>query len=72
MKLIMITPQECNTINNVDMVTVPGSEGSFTVLRGHASLVSSLHKGVVLYDGQQIAINGGVVEVHNDTITIIT
>jgi len=72
MKLVMITPKERTIIDKVDKVTIPGTKGPFMVLRGHAPLVSSMQKGVVKCDRQEIAIEGGIVEVKKEVITIIT
>ena len=72
MKLILITPQQTSTIDNVDIVTLPGSEGRFTVLRRHAPLVSAIKKGVIRYDQNKIPVEKGVVEVKNNIIKVIT
>ena len=72
MKLVIVTPQNSSTIDNVDIVTLPGSEGKFTVLRRHAPLVSAISKGVIRYNQNEIAMESGVVEVKDDIITVIT
>jgi len=72
MKLVLITPLETSTIDNVNIVTLPGSKGRFTVLHQHAPLVSAIRKGVIRYDENTIAIDGGVVEVKDDLIKVIT
>ncbi len=56
-------------------VTLPGSKGAFTVLTGHAAIISTLTKGDVRVkeetgEERHCAINGGVVEVLNDEISI--
>jgi F-type H+-transporting ATPase subunit epsilon len=59
------------------LVSVPGSCGLFTVLPGHAPLMSTLEIGVlkaVYANGEQhlYAISGGVVRVLNDQVLILT
>ncbi|MCL2502787.1 MAG: F0F1 ATP synthase subunit epsilon [Bacteroidales bacterium] len=70
MKLIIITPQSNSCFDQVDKVIIPGSKGNFTVLRGHAPLVSTLRKGVIQCNQQEIAVEGGVVAVQKDTVTV--
>ena len=72
MKLVIITPRESSTFNGVSSVTLPGSEGRFTVLRHHAPLIAAIKQGVLHYDRNEIPIHGGVVEVNNNMITVIT
>lgn len=59
----------------VSSVTLPGEMGSFTVLRNHASLLSSLTEGKIVYrksDGSEgnVEVNGGVVDVDNNVISV--
>jgi len=59
------------------LVSVPGTCGLFTVLPGHAPLMSTLEIGVVkaVYaNGEQhlFAISGGVVRVWNNQVLILT
>jgi F-type H+-transporting ATPase subunit epsilon len=58
------------------MVTMPGSEGEFGVLAGHALLMANLQAGVVqIYDGQTITdrifIAGGFAEVSATQCTLL-
>jgi F-type H+-transporting ATPase subunit epsilon len=46
-KLEITTPAGRVFASNVKEVTLPGSEGEFGVLPGHASLVSLLSAGVI-------------------------
>ena len=56
-------------------ITFPGSAGSFQVLKNHAPLVSSLQKGIIRYGNEKqehaLAIEEGLVEVLNNTITVL-
>lgn len=59
----------------VTSVTLPGEMGSFTVLRNHASLLSSLTEGKIVFrkaddtEGE-VEVNGGVVDVDNNVISV--
>lgn len=54
---------------------IMGSEGSFQILNNHAPLISALAKGDLTYsigkDETTIIVEGGVVEVLNNTITVL-
>ncbi|MDE6085767.1 MAG: ATP synthase F1 subunit epsilon [Muribaculaceae bacterium] len=75
MTLNIISAQSVMFTGEVKSVTLPGSMGSFTVLRDHASLISTLTGGVISYtdaDGnrQQVTIAGGVVSVDSNIISV--
>jgi F-type H+-transporting ATPase subunit epsilon len=46
-RLSIVTPNGMIFDGNVKTVTLPGKEGEFGVLPGHASLVSALTVGVI-------------------------
>lgn len=76
MKLSIITPDKLAFEGKVTAVTVPGSAGSFQILKDHAAIVSTLEDGKVIYknnnDQQQvIIIKGGVVEAKDNNIIIL-
>lgn len=75
MLLEIITPEKHVFKGNVDNATFPGSNGSFQVLNNHAPLISSLDKGDLKYsegkDSTTIVVEGGVVEVLNNSITVL-
>jgi F-type H+-transporting ATPase subunit epsilon len=62
-------------LDEVDMVTLPGSAGQMGILRGHAPLLSTLEIGeIALHKGNDvryIAIGGGVVEVRPDKVIVL-
>ncbi len=71
MKLEIVTPLGVIFDDEIKQVTIPGSEGEFGVLAGHASLVSLLDAGVMVIETKEskelsIAINGGYVKVEED------
>jgi len=43
----LVSPERLLLSRSVDMVVVPGAEGDFGVLRGHAPLISTLRLGVI-------------------------
>ncbi len=55
-------------------VTLPGEKGRFTVLPRHASLVSTLTAGTILYkdaDGEhETKVAGGIVDIHDDVVSV--
>ena len=73
----LVTPAKLVRSEDVHMVVVPGSEGEFGVLEGHAPLMSMVRDGLVsIYksDGAQpetIAIEGGFAEVNEKGLTIL-
>jgi len=71
MKLEIVTPEGVIFDDEVKQVTVPGGEGEFGILAGHAAVVSLLDTGVITIerkDGHdvQVAINGGYVKVDEE------
>jgi F-type H+-transporting ATPase subunit epsilon len=58
------------------MVVVPGSEGDFGVLPGHAPFISTVRPGVIeVYEGntvtERIFVAGGFAEVSNDRCIVL-
>lgn len=74
MTLTIISPQETIFKGEVNSVTLPGAAGSFTVLKNHAPIISTLDAGDVVYTSENekhsVAIHGGIVEVNNNVITL--
>ena len=74
-RLEIVTPDRVLVTEQVDEVQVPGSEGYFGVLPGHAPLLASLHVGELWYRvGQEkhfLAIAFGFVEVLPDKVTVL-
>jgi len=71
MKLEIVTPNGVIFDDEVKQVTVPGSEGEFGVLAGHAAVVSLLDTGVITIERKDnrevaVAINGGYVKVDEE------
>jgi F-type H+-transporting ATPase subunit epsilon len=75
MTLEILTPDKKVFEGDVTSVTVPGTLGSFQILRGHAPIISTLEDGPVIIKsatGEEIFnIKGGVVEVLNNQIIVL-
>ncbi len=76
MQLDIITADKTLFSGQIEMVTLPGSDGTFQVLKDHAALVSSLIKGQVVVKttesgNQSFDIIGGVVEVLNNKVVVL-
>lgn len=74
MTLKIISAEDILFQGEVNSVTLPGAMGSFTVLRNHASLISTLTSGLVTYneDGieNSIEIGGGLVDVDSNVVSV--
>ncbi|MFC7498392.1 ATP synthase F1 subunit epsilon [Enterovirga sp. GCM10030262] len=73
----LVTPEHLIRSDDVHMVVVPGSEGDFGVLAGHAPFMSTIRDGeVAIYraaggEPERIAIEGGFAEVNDKGLTIL-
>ncbi len=72
LKLSIVAPNGQIFSDEVKSVTLPGKEGEFGVLPGHASLVSSLTVGVIIIEKadstEAVAINWGHVKVSETSV----
>jgi F-type H+-transporting ATPase subunit epsilon len=75
LRLEVATPTRLVVSGEADEVVVPGSEGAFGVLPGHAPLVSLVGIGEVIYrtgrDEHYLAVSGGFAEVGPDHVTVL-
>ena len=73
--LTIVTPQKKIVDRSVDEVVLPGSEGHFGVLPGHAPLLSALKVGEISYregnEGGHVAVAWGFVEVLPDKVSVL-
>jgi F-type H+-transporting ATPase subunit epsilon len=73
----LVAPERLLMSEAVDQVVVPGSEGYFTVLKGHAPFMSTLRPGVVDVTpagggaAERIFVRGGFADVNADGLTIL-
>ena len=76
MNIVVLTPDKEVFNGEINSVKVPGVDGQFQVLRGHAPLVSALSEGevsIVKADGQKVTfgIAQGFVEVLRDEVSLL-
>ncbi len=73
--LEIVTPEKMAFSGKVEEVTIPGTEGEFGVLRGHASLLSSIETGELSFirDGKRThyAVSTGYAEVTSGRVTVL-
>ncbi len=72
----LVSPERLLVSEPVEMVVVPGTEGDFGVLPGHAPLVSTVRPGVIaVFEGskvvQRIFVAGGFAEVTGERCTVL-
>ena len=74
----LVTPERLVRSEDVHMVVVPGSEGDFGVLQGHAPLMSTVRDGVLeIYKSsmsetpETIRVEGGFAEVNERGLTVL-
>ncbi|MEA3062310.1 MAG: F-type H+-transporting ATPase subunit epsilon [Sphingomonadales bacterium] len=74
----LVTPERLVRSETVFMVVVPGSEGDFGVLAGHAPYMSTLRNGdIAIYrtgfgdTPERIPIEGGFAEVNDRGLTVL-
>lgn len=73
----LVTPAKQVRSEDVHMVVVPGTEGEFGVLEGHAPFMSTIRDGAVqVYksDGaapEMIEVRGGFAEVGENGLTVL-
>ena len=72
----LVTPERLLISQDVDMVVVPGTEGNFGVLPGHAPLISTIRPGTIdIYEGgaitERIFVVGGIAEVTPERCTVL-
>lgn len=74
-KFDLVSPERLLLSAEVEQVVVPGSEGYFTVLKGHAPFMSTLRPGVVeVINGnlvERIFVRGGFADVNASGLTIL-
>ena len=73
----LVTPEKLVRSEDVHMVVVPGAEGDFGVLEGHAPFMSTIHDGdVQVYKTEgsapeTIQVRGGFAEVSEKGLTVL-
>jgi F-type H+-transporting ATPase subunit epsilon len=71
----LVSPEKLLFSGQVEQVDVPGAEGDFGVLAGHAPLVATLRPGILTVHGsggaQKIVVHGGFAEVSAQGLTVL-
>ncbi len=72
----LVSPERLLVSADADMVVVPGSEGDFAVLPGHAPMISTLRPGTLeVYQGDVVEdryfVAGGFAEVSADRLVVL-
>ena len=74
--LKVITPTELVVDEQVDEVVAPGLVGEFGILPGHVPFITTLHSGELKYkvgnSETKIVVEGGVADVRDDVVSILT
>jgi F-type H+-transporting ATPase subunit epsilon len=76
LKFELVTPERMALSEDAAQVVMPGVEGEFTVLPGHAPVISALRPGVIevsLPDSSKtrIFVKGGFAEIDGDHLTVL-
>jgi F-type H+-transporting ATPase subunit epsilon len=73
--LDLVSPEKLLFSGDVDQVDVPGSEGDFGVLAGHAPLIATLRPGILTIYREggalKVVVNGGFAEVNPAGLTVL-
>jgi F-type H+-transporting ATPase subunit epsilon len=71
----LVSPEKLLFSGEVEQVDLPGSEGDFGVLAGHAPIIATLRPGILVIYGEsgpsRIVVNGGFAEVSPAGLTVL-
>jgi F-type H+-transporting ATPase subunit epsilon len=71
----LVSPEKLAFSGEVDQVDVPGVEGDFGVLAGHAPVVAAVRPGILTINSggthQKIIVLGGLAEVSEKGLTVL-
>jgi F-type H+-transporting ATPase subunit epsilon len=73
----LVTPEKLLRAEEVHMVVVPGTEGDFGVMAGHAPYMATMRDGeLAIYrnsggEPERIAVTGGFAEVGEKGLTVL-
>lgn len=72
--LSIVSPEKAIFEGEVERVTLPGVQGSFSILPHHAPIISTLGAGVLSYvveeEEQTVDIQSGFVEMNNNEVSV--
>jgi len=71
----LVSPEKLLFSSEVTQVDVPGTEGNFGVLAGHAPMVTTVRPGILVIYGEageqlRVVVNGGFAEVGPSGLTV--
>jgi F-type H+-transporting ATPase subunit epsilon len=71
----LVSPEKLAFSGEVDQVDVPGMEGDFGVLAGHAPIVAAIRPGILTVttgsEHQKIIVLGGLAEMSDKGLTVL-
>lgn len=72
----LVSPEKLLFSSEVTQVDIPGAEGDFGVLAGHAPIITSMRPGILVIYGEtgeqlRIVVNGGFAEVGPQGLTVL-
>jgi F-type H+-transporting ATPase subunit epsilon len=71
----LVSPEKIAFTGEVDQVDVPGVEGDFGVLAGHAPVIATVRPGIMVVttggEKQQFVVLGGLAEVSPKGLTVL-
>ena len=71
----LVSPEKLAFSGEVDQVDIPGVEGDFGVLAGHAPVVAAMRPGILTViagtSRQKIIVLGGIAEVSSKGLTVL-
>lgn len=75
-ELDVVTPAKLLLSTVADMVVVPGGEGDFGVLAGHAPMIANVRAGTLdIYEGDKVTgrvfVAGGIAEITAERCTVL-
>lgn len=73
MKVTIVSPEKTLYEGEATGVKLPGAQGRFEVLEGHAPIISTLTNGTVECVGDtpfEVKVNGGFVEVARNIVSV--
>jgi F-type H+-transporting ATPase subunit epsilon len=71
----LVSPEQLAFSGEVDQVDIPGMEGDFGVLAGHAPVVAAIRPGILTITAggthQKMIVLGGLAEVSDNRLTVL-
>jgi len=72
----LVSPEKLAFSGEVDQVDIPGTEGDFGVLAGHAPVIAGVRPGIITVTAggrqEKIIVLGGIAEVNDKGLTVLT